>query len=108
MQKNMIVRMFLGVCLLVSTHVFADLEIIVKPSPDWGKISDRDVKTLCENITYHFEKHLRSENEINDSVNVYRTFRGYNFATLSKQKHLKRSPRLHLRKGKSISRHGDP
>ena len=102
MRKNMIVRMFLGVCLLVSTHVFADLEIIVNPSPDWGKISDRDVKKLCQNIVDHFEDHLRSENEINDKVNVSRTFRSKSYATLDSNPDVKYRIGIILKKDMEI------
>ncbi len=52
----------------------AKLEIIVKPSPDWGPISDADVEYLCQEIVDRFEEHLRLENEIHDNVNVYRKF----------------------------------
>ena len=61
---------------------YAKLDIIVKSSPDWGEISTRDIKTLCANITHHFEQHLTPANEINDSVNVYRTFRAKSYSTL--------------------------
>ena len=77
--KKLSLALFFLLCVNLG---YAKLEIMVKPSPDWGPISDADVKTLCQNITDHFEKHLRPENEIHDSVNVSRTFVGYNFATL--------------------------
>ncbi len=68
--------------LLCVNFGYADLEIIVKSSPDWGEISASDIKKLCQNIIDHFEDHLRPENEINDSVNVYRTFRPNSHTTL--------------------------
>lgn len=60
--------------LLLSINLgYAKLEIIVKDSPDWGPISKKDVKKLAENIAYHFEIHLRPENEIDEATTVYRT-----------------------------------
>ena len=65
-------KLSLILLLLLCVNVgYAKLDIIVKSSPDWGQISHNDIETLSENIAYHFEKHLRAENEINDSVNVY-------------------------------------
>ena len=61
---------------------YAKLEIIIKPTPDWGPMSDTDIEILCQNVVDHFEKHLRQENQIDDSVNVYRTNVGHHFATL--------------------------
>ena len=61
---------------------FANLEIIVKSSPDWGPMKNSDVEYLCQNVVDHFEKHLRPENQIDDAVNVYRTNVGHHFATL--------------------------
>ena len=52
----------------------AELSITVVPAPSWGNMSHSDIQTLCENISFHFEKHLRPENEMNDTVNVYRSF----------------------------------
>lgn len=75
----------LGVSLLFLLYVnlgYAKLEIILKPLPDWGPISDADVEYLCQNIVDHFEKYLRPENEINEAVNVYRTTVGYSFLNL--------------------------
>ena len=77
--RKLSLALFLLLCVNLG---YAKLEIIVKPSPDWGPMSDADVKTLCQNIVDHFEKHLRAENEINDRVNVYRTFRAKSHATL--------------------------
>ncbi len=61
---------------------YAKLEIIVKPSPDFGPMSNDDVEYLCQKVVDLFEKHLRPENEIHEAVNVYRTAVGYNFFTL--------------------------
>ncbi len=61
---------------------YAKLEIIVKSSPDWGPISDADVEYLCQEIVDRFEEHLRPENEINQSVNVFRTTIGHSFLNL--------------------------
>ena len=58
------------------------LEIIIKPTPDWGPMSDADIEILCQNVVDHFEKHLRPENEIQDKVNVSRTNVGHHFVTL--------------------------
>ena len=65
-------------CLLILFSVGsanADLSITVASSPSWGDMSHSQIQTLCENITFHFEKHLRPENEMNDRVNVYRSFK---------------------------------
>ena len=58
----------------VGSETHADLSITVAPSPSWGNMSNSEVQTLCENISSHFEIHLRPENEMNDSVKVYRSF----------------------------------
>lgn len=68
---------------------YAKLEIIVKPSPDWGMIADVDVKKLCQNIVDHFEEHLRPENEIHNNVNVFRTFESNSHARLDPDPHVK-------------------
>lgn len=74
---------FLSMFFSVSVNsVYAELEIILKTTPDWGPMSDADIKILCQNVVDHFEKHLRPENQIDDSVNVYRTNVGYHFVTL--------------------------
>ena len=52
----------------------ADLSLTVSSDPSWGNMSHSEIQTLCENISFHFEKHLRPENEMNDTVNVYRSF----------------------------------
>ena len=52
----------------------AELSITVAPYPSWGNMSDSDIQILCENISFHFEKHLRPENEMNGTVNLYRSF----------------------------------
>ena len=82
MKKLIISRLFFVVCLLISTCAWADLEIIVKPSPDWGPVSDADVEYLCQEIVDCFEEYLRPENQIDQAVNVYRTTRGHSFVTL--------------------------
>ena len=61
---------------------YAELKIIVKPSPDWGPVSDADVEYLCQEIVDCFEEYLRPENQIDQDVNVYRTTRGHSFVTL--------------------------
>lgn len=78
------IRFFILSTLLFSLSgiLSADLEIIVKSDPDWGPMKTSDVEYLCQNVVDHFEKHLRPENEINESVNIYRTNVGHNFATL--------------------------
>ena len=81
---------------------YAKLEIIVKPSPDWGPIPTVDVQRLCDNIVEHFEIHLRPENEINDKVNVSRTFRGFNFATLDSDPDVKYQIGIQLLKDMEI------
>ena len=81
---------------------YAKLEIIVKSSPDWGEISDADVKKLCQNIADHFEEHLRPENEINDSVNVYRTFRQMSYVTLDQSHDVKYKIGIVLKKDMEI------
>ncbi len=91
--------LFLFLCVNLG---YAKLEIIVKSSPDWGPISDADVEYLCQNIVDHFEKHLRPENEINEKVNVYRTFVGYNFATLDPDPNVKYKIGIHLLKDMEI------
>lgn len=67
---------------LLTVPLYAKLNINIKNKPDWGPMSDADIKILCQNIVDHFEKHLRPENEIHDSVNIYRTNAGFNFLTL--------------------------
>ena len=90
------------VLLLTVNLAYAELEIIVKSSPNWGKISTRDVKKLCENITSHFEQHLREENEINDTVNLYRTFRAMSYATLEQNADVKYKIGIVLKKNMEI------
>ncbi len=68
--------------LLFPVIASANLEIIVKDDPDWGPMKTADVEYLCQNVVDHFEKHLRPENQIHASVNVYRTNVGHHFATL--------------------------
>lgn len=63
--------------LLCANLGYAKLEIIVKSMPDWGPISDADVEYLCQEIVDRFEEHLRPENEINASVNVSRSHKGF-------------------------------
>lgn len=71
------------ILILVSTSFgYAKLEIIIKSEPDWGDMTDQEIEILCQNVVDHFEKHLRPENEIHDSVNVFRTDVGFNFLTL--------------------------
>ena len=87
--------------IFLSANVFADLEITVKSS-DWGEISTHDVKKLCENITHHFEQHLRTENEINDKVNVSRTFRPKSHTTLDPSPDVKYKIGIVLKKNMEI------
>ncbi len=103
-KKGRIFRKFcLVLFLLLCVNLgYAKLEIIVKSSPDWGSISDANVEYLCQNIVDHFEKHLRPENEINEKVNVYRTFVGYNFATLDPDPTVKYKIGIHLLKDMEI------
>ncbi len=71
------------ILLLLATVVVADLEIIVKSNPDWGEISVDDMQYLSEEVADRFEDHLRTTNEINDNVNLYRTITtGYSLVTL--------------------------
>ena len=100
MKLKIVVSIFL--LLLLPAITFADLSITVEPSPHWGNMSHSDIQTLCENISFHFEKHLRTENEINDRVNVYRTFVGYNFATLDPDPAVKYKIGIHLLKDMEI------
>lgn len=77
------VRNMLILLLLICVNLgYAKLEIIIKDTPDWGPMSDADIKILCQNVVDHFEKHLSLQNEIHDKVNVYRTDVGYHFLTL--------------------------
>lgn len=78
------------------------LDVSVESSPSWGKISTVDVETLCENITNHFERHLRPENEIHDSVSVYRTFRPMSHTTLDPAPGIKYKMGIVLKKDMEI------
>ena len=96
-------KLSLGLFLLLCVNLgYAKLEIMVESSPDWGEMSDDDIKTLCQNITYHFEKRLRPENEINDRVNVYRTFRAKSHATLDPDPNVKYKIGIVLKKDMEI------
>lgn len=92
-RKLLVIVLFLMFCI---HSIYAELGIIVKPSPSWGSVSHTDVQILCENIVSHFEEHLRPENEINDKVNVSRTYIGHNFATLDPDPAVKYQIKIHL------------
>ena len=93
---------FLFLLFFLSATGFADLEISVQSSPDWGPMSDADVQTLCQNIVDHFEEHLRPEHEINDKVNVYRTFRPMSYITLDQNYDVKYKIGIVLKKDMEI------
>ena len=97
--RNVILIFLLLFCV---DSVYAKLEIIVKPSPDWGEISSGDVEKLCQNIANHFEKHLRPENEIDDKVNVYRTFRSMSYVTVDQDSDVKYKIGIVLKKDMEI------
>ena len=72
--KQFIFALFICLLCFLPNVLIAELQIIVPPSNHWGNMSSKDIETLCENIVSHFEKHLRPEHEMNDTVNVHRDF----------------------------------